>query len=57
LLGINQENCSIVSGRIAERFRVDYRGKNVRLKYKFISAFNVEAESSIKAFKAGKITW
>lgn len=57
LVGINQENCPIVSGRTDERFRASYRGKNVRLRFKFISAFDVDAEPSIKAFRSGKISW
>jgi DNA-binding SARP family transcriptional activator len=42
LIGINQENCSIVFDRIEKHFRKENRGNQVSLKYKVISAADIK---------------
>jgi DNA-binding SARP family transcriptional activator len=57
LLGINLENCSLVSDRIAKRFRELYTGRGCRLRYKVIPAQKFNTETSIVKFKTGNIKW
>lgn len=42
LIGINQENCSIVFDRIEKHFRKEFRGNQVNLKYKVVSAADIK---------------
>lgn len=58
LVGINRENCSIVTQRIADKFRALFSGRGIRLRYKLIPASVFDENKSMQNMRHdGKDGW
>ena len=42
LVGLNQENCNLIMQRIESKFRGTFKGRGLKLKYKFVSAADTD---------------